>query len=134
MGHHREWVRCSGIDARRPHVHEHFVLCCILEFLCCYDQVNVPALLGCEVAIRRIQLLESAYDLAVDKKNPDFFHAEDFMGLGERASGAVVSSTAEKETAERLSARALVAKEIRKAREAAKPNKRQTDPKDPNKA
>ena len=68
--------------------------------------------------MRRIQLLESAYDLAVDKKNPDFFHAEDFMGLGERSSGAVVSAAAERQAAERLAAKALVAKEIRKSKEA----------------
>jgi len=50
------------------------------------------------------------------------------MGLGEKATGAVASSTAEKETAERLSARALVAKEIRKAREVWKPKGRPQKP------
>ena len=94
------------------------MLCCIIEFLACHDQVNVPALLGCEVAMRRIQLLESAYDLAADKKNPDFFHAEDFMGLGERSSGAVVSAAAERQAADRLAAHALVATDIRKSTEA----------------
>ena len=124
LAHHREWVRCSGVDAKKPHVHEHFTLCCILEYLCCFDQVNVPGLMGAEVAARRLQLIESAFELSTDKKQPDFFHADDFMGLGERASGAVVSAIAEKETAERLGARALVAKEIRKAREAGRPPKK----------
>ena len=123
LAHHRNWVRCSGIDPKRPHVHEHFTLCCVLEYLCCFDQVNVPGLLGAEVAARRVQLLESAYELSADKKQPDFFHADDFMGLGEKASGAAVSHLAERETSERLGARALIAKEIRKAREGFKPKK-----------
>lgn len=41
-----------------------------------------------------------------------------FMGLGDRASGAVMSATAEQETAERLGARALAMKVMCKAREA----------------
>ena len=123
LAHHRNWVRNNGIEKNRPHVHEHFTLSCILEYLCCFDQVNTCGLLGAEIAVRRLQLLESAYDLSSDKKSPDFFHAEDFMGLGERASGAAVSHIAEKETSERLGARALIAKEIRKAKEGFKPNK-----------
>ena len=40
------------------------------------------------------------------------------MGLGERAPGAVVSASAERQAADRLAAKALVAKDIRKAKEA----------------
>ena len=124
LGHHRDWVKNSGIEKTRPHVHEHFILCCILEYLLCYDQLQVCNLLGCEVLARRLQLLESAYEMSSDKKSPDFFHAEDFMGLGEKASGAAISSVAEREAAERLAARALVQKEIRKAKENGKAPKK----------
>ena len=40
------------------------------------------------------------------------------MGLGERAPDAVVSSAAERQAADRLAGTALVAKEIRKSKEA----------------
>lgn len=37
-----------------PHVHEHFTLCVVLEFLGCFDQLTVPRLLGAEVLCRRL--------------------------------------------------------------------------------
>ena len=92
------------------------MLMCILEFLGCYDQCNLPQLLGVEILCRRAQLIESAFELSKDGKTPDFFHAEDMMGLSNQQSGAVVSSSLERATAERLKARAEIAKEVRKAR------------------
>ena len=66
--------------------------------------------------MRRAQLIESAFDLSRDGKNPDFFHSQDMMGLSDKRSGVVVAPSLEKSTAERLKNRSEIAKEIRKAR------------------
>ena len=91
LGHHREWLRNGACGPNRPHAHEHYTLCAILELAVMFDQLNVPSLLCFELLSRRVQLLESAYELAKDGKNPDFFHSQDIMGYSERASGAVGS-------------------------------------------
>ena len=116
MEHHREWVKASGVEAKRPQIHEHFTLMIILEMLGSFDQVNLGQLLGIEILVRRAQLIESAFDLSRDGKTPDFFHSQDMMGLTDRENGVVVAASLEKSTAEHLKARAEIAKEIRKAR------------------
>ena len=116
LGHHREWLKAANVPATRPHAHEHYTLCAALELLCCFDQLNCPALLGVELLGRRLQLIESAYEVSKDGKTPDFFHAEDLMGMHNRASGAVISSTLESETSERLKARAEITKQLTKAK------------------
>ena len=77
LGHHREWVRNSSCSSTRPHAHERFTLCAILELGTMLDQLNTPALLAFEVLGRRIQLIESAYELSADGKSPDFFRSDD---------------------------------------------------------
>ena len=69
-----------------------------------------------ELLGRRLQLIESAYEMSGDGKAPDFFHSQDMMGFSERASGAVVSATLEAESAARLKGRAEIEKELRKAK------------------
>ena len=87
-----------------------------------FDQLNTPALLAFEVLGRRIQLIESAYELSADGKSPDFFHIEDIMGCSERTSGAVIAPTLEQEAATRLRARAENSEELRKAKDSFKGN------------
>ena len=124
LGHHREWVKCSSSVANRPHAHEHYTLCAAVELLCCYDQLHGPHLLGIELLMRRIMLIESAYEYSKDGKAPDFWHASDMMGDLRRASGAVISGSLEDETAARLKARSDVQKQLMKAKEANKPPKK----------
>lgn len=119
VGHHREWVMSSGVDAKLPHVHEHFVLMMVLEFLGCYDQLNLTGLLGIEVLCRRAQLIESAFKLSADGgKTPDLVHAEERMGLHLEATGIYVSPTLQRNCADRLCDLAEVAKEVRKTKAA----------------
>ena len=115
MGHHREWVRSAGLDPRKPQIHEHFALMLVLEMLGCVDQLGLGNLLGVEILLRRAQLIESAFELAKNG-NPDFFHADDMMGLSTRSSGACLAPALERATAERLKHRAEIAREIRNAR------------------
>ena len=122
ISHHRQWVRQSGVGSR-PHAHEHYTLAASLELLASIDQVNAPSLVGAELLGRRMQLIESAYEQSRDGKTPDFFHAEEMLGAPERPSGAVISSTLEKETADRLKEKAEIYKQIRKAKEGLKPEK-----------
>ena len=116
LGHHREWVRSSNCSANKPHAHEHYILCAILELAICFDQFNGPSSLALELLGRRLQLIESAYEMSGDGKAPDFFHSQDMMGFSERASGAVVSATLGAESAARLKSRAEIEKELRKAK------------------
>ena len=50
---------------------------------------DMGALAGVEILARRAQLIESAFEFANDKHNPDFSHAEEIMGLCENASGFI---------------------------------------------
>ena len=70
---------------------------------------------------RRLQLIESAYEQSKDGRTPDFYHAEEMIGTSERASGAVISSSLERETAERLKDRAEITKQLRKSKESLQP-------------
>ena len=133
VAHHRLWTRQGSINLR--HAHEHFTLSTVLELMCCFDQLNAPSLLSAELIGRRIQLIESAYEHSKDGRTPDFYHAEEMIGTSERASGAIIAPTLEKETAERLKDRAEIQKQLRKSKESLQgdsgtPNK----PNKPNKA
>ena len=64
---------------------------------------------------RRAQLIESAYEMAKDGKNPDFFHAGEMMGSTTRTSGAVIAEALEAETTARLQKRALIEQQLRRA-------------------
>jgi hypothetical protein len=87
--------------------------------MACFDQLNCPHLFCAELLMRRLSLIESAYEVGQNGK-PDFFHAEEMMGFHARASGAVIATTLETEVSERLKARAEIQKQLMKAREAQK--------------
>ena len=116
LSHHREWVKHHNLHGK-PHGHERFTLCAALELLACFDQLNVPSLLGCELLVRRVMLLESAHELA-NNGRPEFFHSEEIMGFLARPSGAVIAGGTEVEVGERLRARAEIQKHLTKAKEA----------------
>jgi hypothetical protein len=122
LAHHREWARATGL-AGKPHGHEHFTLCCAIEMMACFDQLNCPQLLSAELLMRRLCLIESAYEVGQNGK-ADFFHAEEMMGFHARASGAVIATTLETEVSERLKARAEIQKQLMKAREVQRGSKK----------
>ena len=81
----------------------------------CVDQLNLPALLSGEYAVRRLQLIKEAYRLSPSA--PDFSAADFFMGWGARRHGAVIDPNLAKHVAMQLKADAEIQKEARKARE-----------------
>ena len=80
--------------AGKPHAHEHYVIMLTLEYLGCFDQVNLPALLGAEILARRAQLIESAYEASSEA--PRFEGAEHFMGYKDTDNGVFVDPQARK--------------------------------------
>ena len=79
-----------------------------------------------------MQLIESAYEQSRDGRTPDFYHAEQMLGASERASGAAISATLERETAERLKDKAEITKQLRKAKESLNnEDNRQNNPRNP---
>ena len=101
----------------KAHAHEHYTLCAAIELMACFDQLNCPQLLSCELLMRRVMLIESAYEIGKNGR-ADFYHSEEVMGFLARPSGAVISSTLESEATERLRARAEISKQLGKAKEA----------------
>ena len=127
MGHHREWIRSNSMGAK-AHAHEHYTLCAAIELLASFDQLNCPQLLGVELLMRRVMLIESAYEIGKNGR-ADFYHSEEVMGFLSRPSGAVISSTLEAEATERLKTRAEISKQLHKAKEATGPGHRPKPPK-----
>ena len=81
----------------------------------------MPSLIGVELLMRRLQLIESTYEISKEGKSPDFFHAEEMMGTLQRPSGAVIAGTLEREAGQRLQQRAEIEKQLKKAKEAVRP-------------
>ena len=54
----------------------------------CIDQLNCANLLGFEILIRRIMLLEEAFSA---EGGSDFSMSDDWMGLATRPGGAIVA-------------------------------------------
>ena len=108
-------------------LYEHHVLSMVLQYAIEIDRLNAKNSVALELVVRRLQLIESAYEVSKDGKSPDFFHAEEMMGTLQRPSGAVISGTLEKESGERLSQRAEIEKQLKKAKEAMRPAKTNQD-------
>ena len=113
--HHEHGLRQSRIPDGDRAQYEHEVLCKILWAMGCVDQLNLPALLSGEYAVRRLQLIKEAYRLSPSA--PDFSAADFFMGWGARRHGAVIDPNLAKHVALQLKADAEIQKEASKARE-----------------
>ncbi|CAE8723181.1 unnamed protein product, partial [Polarella glacialis] len=79
------------------------------------DQLNIPALQGVEILVRRIQLIKEAH--RISPGSPDYSAADQFLGSSMRRNGAAVDPSLQKYVAEELKAEAAIQKESRKARE-----------------
>ena len=112
---HGKWIAESGVGADSRSGHEHSILSHILEKTICVDQLNVVNLVGMEIVVRRLILLEEAH--SVDPGQPSFEGWEHWLGLGERRAGILIPPELSRHVARKVGDEAAVAKERRKAKE-----------------
>ena len=93
-------------------MYEHHVIMKVVQAAAQKDQLNLLALESFEILLRRAQVIESAH--AYNPSNPDYGHAEDFMGWGVQRGGALVAPALTRHAATRASERSSVLKEQRK--------------------
>ena len=111
---HEHWV-CTHDSLKGDRgVYEMEVITRALEAFCVVDQLNIPNLKGCELLLRRWQLIREAHRLSPG--SPDYSSADVFMGWEYRRGDGVNPALA-KFVASELNDQAQIAKESRKARE-----------------
>ena len=137
MTRHNKWISEGGVSPRDRAVYEHMVLSECLEMMCCQDQLQVCNLVGAELSVRRLQLIEEAH--FVSPSAPSYDGAEHWMGTGRRRGGILVSPSLSKVVAEKVKDEYAVQKERRKGREErrqapTKKDKTKGDPKGAGKA
>ena len=115
MARHNKWINESGVSLGDRSVYEHEILSEAIEMLVCFDQVQVCNLAGCELLIRRLQLIEEAHVLSPGA--PSYEGSEHWLGTGRRKGGVLVAPALAKHVAEKVRDEHAVAKERRKARE-----------------
>ena len=111
---HEHWVRTHDLAKGDRSVYEMEVITRVMEAFVTVDQVNVPNLKGCELLIRRWQLIREAH--RISPTAPDYSAADVIMGWAYRKGDGVEPSLA-KYVAGELRDQASIAKEARKARE-----------------
>ena len=109
---HRAWVADASIPAGDRSVHEHHVIMKIIESAARRDQLNLMVLESFELLIRRAQVIEKAHSL--NPSNPDYGHAEDYMGWGVQRGGALIAPGLSRHAANKAAERTSVLKEQRK--------------------
>ena len=111
---HEHWVRTNELPRGDRSVYEMEVITRVLESLVMVDQLNLPNLKGCELLLRRWQLIREAHRISPGA--PDYSAADIFMGWQYRR-GAGVNPALAKHVADELKDQAAIAKEARKAKE-----------------
>ena len=111
---HEHWVRTHELAKGDRSVYEMEVITRVLEAFITVDQINIPNLKGCELLVRRWQLIREAHRLS--PTNPDYSAADVIMGWAYR-KGDGVEPTLARYVASELRDQASIAKEARKARE-----------------
>lgn len=111
---HEHWVRTHETLRGDRSVYEMEVLTRALEAMVVVDQLNVPNLKGCELLVRRWQLIREAHRLSPGA--PDYSAADVFMGWEFRRGDGVDPALA-RFVASELKDQAQIAKESRKAKE-----------------
>ena len=113
--HHESWVRKSGVRASDRSVHEHSSICRVLNFMTCYDQMNVAALASAEALNRRRTLIEVAHQGRPEA--PSYDAAEEYLGVRDAVDGTIVDPALTQHAAKRQAAKAEVMKQNRLANE-----------------
>ncbi|CAK0906631.1 unnamed protein product, partial [Prorocentrum cordatum] len=111
--HHERWVRLGRIPEGDRSVHEHQVLCRIVDAAVTYDQLNLPSMEWAEIVCRRMSLMKEAHRAATS--NPDCSAGDVFMGWGSQAAGGGTNPALAQHAAGQLKDQAAIAKESRKA-------------------
>ena len=118
---HERWVRTSDLPRGDRSVYEMEVITRVLEAFIMIDQVNIPNLTGCELLLRRWQLIREAH--RISPGSPDYSSADLVMGWKYHRGDGINQALAKFVAAE-LKDQAAVAKESSKAREEAEQRKR----------
>ena len=113
--HHESWIRKSGVRVSDRSVHEHSSICRVLNFMLCYDQLNLGALASAEALNRRRSLIEVAHQGRPEA--PSYEGAEEILGIRESSDGSVIDPALTQHAAKRQAARAEVLKQNRLAAE-----------------
>ena len=113
---HEYWVRTNEALKGDRSLYEMEVITRALEAFATQDQINVPNSRGCELLMRRWQLIREAHRL--NPNSPDYSASDIFMGW-EYRRGAGVHQELAKFVASELKDMAQISKEARKAREEA---------------
>ena len=113
---HERWVRANELPRGDRSVYEMEVITRVLEAFVMIDQINVPNLTGCELLLRRWQLIREAHRISPGA--PDYSSSDIFMGWSYRRGDGVHQGLA-KFVADELKDQAAIAKETRKAKEEA---------------
>ena len=113
---HEYWVRTNEALKGDRSLYEMEVITRALEAFATQDQLNIPNSRGCELLMRRWQLIREAHRL--NPNSPDYSASDIFMGW-EYRRGAGVHQELAKFVASELKDMAQISKEARKAREEA---------------
>ena len=110
------WRHESGVKPTLPLIYELEVAAQALDSMVMIDRLNIRNLVGADVLLRRIQLIEHA--VLECPEAPSFEGARHFMGFGERRGGALIAPTLTAYVAGETGKEVAIIKEKRKAKEA----------------
>ena len=124
---HEFWLRSAEIPKGDRSTYEHECLSRILESLISVDQLNVCALQGAELVVRRMQVIREAH--RISPSSPDYSSAEYYMGWKYRRGAHGVDSELSQFVAGEMKNDAMILKESRKAREEAQSRRQNSNKK-----
>lgn len=126
--HHESWLKKSGVRTTDRSVHEHSSICRVLNYMLCYDQLNLGALASAEALNRRRSLIEHAHSGRPEA--PSYEAAEEMLGIRESSDGSLVDPSLLQHTAKQQAAKAEILKQSRLASEEKKHARRQGEGED----
>ena len=115
MQHHEGWVKKSGVRHSDRSVHEHASICRVLNYMMCYDQLNLGGLASAEALNRRRTLIEHAHQGRPDA--PSYEGSEEFLGVRESSDGSLIDPALQAHAAKRQATKAEILKQTRLAAE-----------------
>ena len=113
--HHEGWVKKSGVRHSDRSVHEHASICRALNYMMCYDQLNLGGLASAEALNRRRTLIEHAHQGRPDA--PSYEGSEEFLGVRESSDGSLIDPALQAHAAKRQATKAEILKQTRLAAE-----------------
>ena len=94
-------------------MHEHQVLCRVLDAAATYGQLNFPSMKWAELVVRRMDVIKEAHRAA--PANPDYSSADLFMGWGSQAVAGGTNPALASHVATQLKDQAAIAKGYQKS-------------------